>query len=849
MNFRFKLSQRLARLRQASALALTAALFVGCEFERAVQNVLPDPITHIALSPPTAAIQANGATDFIAAGLTATGDTGSVRLTWAATGGVIEDSSTSGLRHYARFRAGPTPGTYEVTARDTGSVTAAAAVNVMPAAVATVEVSPPGAAVAVGRTVQLAATTRDGAGNVLVGRTVGWSSSNASVATVNGSGLVTAVAVGSATITATSEGVSGTAALTVTSDPVSSVDVTPSTATIDVGQAVQLTATPRDAAGNALTGRAVSWTSSNTSMATVNASGRVTGVAAGSVTITATSEGVSGTASVTVTFVPVASVDVTPSTATLDVGQTVQLTATPRDAAGNALAGRSVAWTSGNTAVATVNSSGRVTGVAAGSAVIKATSEGVNGAATVTVTAVPVASVTVSPPTATVAVGSTVQLTATPRDAAGNALAGRAVSWSSGNTAMATVSSTGRVTGVTAGSVTITATSEGVSGTAAVTVTTGLQGTYYVSPSGSDANPGTEAAPFRTIQKAADLVNPGDVVIVEDGVYTDTDGDSSVVAVRRGGTSSAMVTFRARNKWSAKLDGVNGTAARGFDFKNGVGYVRIEGFEIYGVANVGSPVTGRGSASGISLYAGGHDSEIVGNHIHDVGRVCTLSTNTNGQVAIFVQQPNVIIEQNLVHDIGRFFPGENGCTYSGGFFGWRTLDHGVYLNSNTPGANGAIIRNNIFYNTRHGWGVQFYSGDLTNINVVNNTFAFGNPNHNYTHITLHATITNSNIMNNIFYNPEGGRTMQAPVFSGSLTVSNNITSGTAMTDVSTPAGMTLVDNLLNTDARLVDAPRDFHLQTGSPAIDFGLTLALVLIDFDGRTRPRGAAYDVGAYEY
>src|SRR5213078_3223229 len=103
---------------------------------------------------------------------------------------------------------------------------------------------------------------------------------------------------------------------------------------------VQLSATLKDANGNALSGRTVTWSSNNTSVVTVTSSGLVSGVTPGSATITATSEGKSGTASITVTNVPVASVDVTPTTATVQAGQTVQLTVTPRDANGAALSGR-----------------------------------------------------------------------------------------------------------------------------------------------------------------------------------------------------------------------------------------------------------------------------------------------------------------------------------------------------------------------------------------------------------------------------------------------------------------------------------------------------------------------------
>jgi len=343
------------------------------------------------------------------------------------------------------------------------------AVAVVP--VSSVTVSPASATVQVGQTVQLTATPKDASGNPLTGRAVTWSSSNTAVASVDGNGLVTGGTSGSATITATSEGQSGTSSITVSGVAVSSVTVTPASANLPVGQTVQLTATPKDANGNPLTGRMVTWSSSNNSVASVTSSGLVSGGAAGSATITATSEGQSGTASITVTSVPVASVSVTPTSANVNEGKTVQLTATPKDGGGNPLSGRTIAWSSSNTAVATVSSSGLVTGKVAGSATITATSEGQTGASAITVVHVPVASVTVSPASGSVPAGSTLQLTATPKDASGNALTGRTITWSSSDNSVATVSSSGLVSGVVAGSATITATSEGQSGPSAITVT------------------------------------------------------------------------------------------------------------------------------------------------------------------------------------------------------------------------------------------------------------------------------------------------------------------------------------------------------------------------------------------
>ncbi|MEP6834487.1 MAG: Ig-like domain-containing protein [Gemmatimonas sp.] len=165
--------------------------------------------------------------------------------------------------------------------------------------VATVTVSPSTNALLTGATATLTATLKDASGNTLRGQTVTWSSSAQAVATVSTGGVVTAVAAGTATITATSEGKSGTASITV-SAPVATVAVTPPAPAINVGATVTLTADTKDAAGVSLTGRAIAWSSSAQSVATVTQTGVVTAIASGTTTITATSEGKSGTATITV---------------------------------------------------------------------------------------------------------------------------------------------------------------------------------------------------------------------------------------------------------------------------------------------------------------------------------------------------------------------------------------------------------------------------------------------------------------------------------------------------------------------------------------------------------------------
>jgi hypothetical protein len=166
---------------------------------------------------------------------------------------------------------------------------------------------------------------------------------------------------------------------------VATVTVAPAISTIGPGVTVQLQATIKDANGATLSDRQVTWSSSDDAIATVSPSGLVTGVADGTATMTGTSEGKSGTASVVVQ-VPVASVVVEPDAAALASTETVQLVAATLDAAGNTLTDRQVTWSSDNTGVAAVSETGLVTGVADGTANISASSEGQSGSAVITVT-------------------------------------------------------------------------------------------------------------------------------------------------------------------------------------------------------------------------------------------------------------------------------------------------------------------------------------------------------------------------------------------------------------------------------------------------------------------------------
>ncbi|HEU4628146.1 MAG TPA: Ig-like domain-containing protein [Gemmatimonadaceae bacterium] len=367
------------------------------------------------------------------------------------------------------------PGSAQVAASADGR-SAFAAITVLPTAVATVVVVPSQANVTVGGSVQLRAQTLDGGGANLPGRPVLWASSDEAVATVDEAGLVTARFPGSATITATSEGKTGQATVTVNLVPVASVTIAPDPTKLVPGQTAQLAATVRDAGGNVLTGRTISWATGDHAVATVTTSGVVTAVGVGSTTVSAATGGITGTAAVVVAAPAPSSVNLNPSALSLTVGQSAPVAATVRDASGNVLPNAPVAWATDNAAVATVSSSGTVTATGAGTATITASSGGATAALPVTVSLIPVASVALVPSSASVHVGRTVQLAAVTKDANGNVLTGRQIVWSSTNTAIATVSQSGLVTAVSKGSVTITAISEGQVGTASVTATVGSPG-------------------------------------------------------------------------------------------------------------------------------------------------------------------------------------------------------------------------------------------------------------------------------------------------------------------------------------------------------------------------------------
>ncbi len=195
---------------------LISSSALACEGGTSLDGSDPDPV-EFTVSPRTATLEPDEEKEFTAVGLRSNGDTAQITVTWSASGGTFTGTGSRGGRHYGRYQKATCGSSLVVATSHPASMADTATVTIV--CVAAVNLSPSSASVPVGGTVQLTAIAEDAQGNPLAQRAITWSGSNPAVATVSSSGLVTGVSAGSAPITATSEGKSGTSSITVTEPP------------------------------------------------------------------------------------------------------------------------------------------------------------------------------------------------------------------------------------------------------------------------------------------------------------------------------------------------------------------------------------------------------------------------------------------------------------------------------------------------------------------------------------------------------------------------------------------------------------------------------------------------------
>ncbi len=479
------------------ALALVACLTIaGCGGggKKTTQTTKPTAtLTSISVA-------STGAATSVAAGatlqLTATGhysDGTTATLTsvsWASSDGTLASLSVSGM--LTALKAG----SVTVTATK-GAVSGNMVINVTQATLSSIAVSG-GSSLAAGSTEQLTAqgTYSDSTTGSLTTQAT-WQSSDATVATVSNSGLLTALQAGSVTVTATMGSVSGTASVVVNAVSVSSITISPALFSIASGQNQQLTAQAvyPDGTSQDVTSQ-VTWSSSATNVATVSGTGLVSGVSAGTSTITATLGSVSRTAVATVTAAQLNSIIVTPATASIATGQTQAFAANGIFSDGSSTdITNSVAWTSSAISFVTIDPTGLGTGVSAGTATVTATSGTVSGTASLTVTAAVLNSIDIAPDDQYIPIGGQFPLVLTGSYSDNTTQTLTNAVWSSSDPTIASVDPvSGVVTGVSDSNgnpVTITATADGMSNTTSVYITAAVAESLTLTPTTASIASGT----------------------------------------------------------------------------------------------------------------------------------------------------------------------------------------------------------------------------------------------------------------------------------------------------------------------------------------------------------------------
>jgi uncharacterized protein YjdB len=349
-------------------------------------------------------------------------------------------------------------------------IQASAAIVVGAGPIQRVEITPGPISLTTLETATLKAHPFDEVGNEVTFADIDWTSSDPSVATVTGGGLITPVGPGTATITATSDGVAGTVAVTVTSAVPTTIRIAPRLSALEQGETVQLSAVVKDAAQHVMN-VPVSWRSLDPTVVAI-AAAKVTGLKTSDAGVpviasvdVAPGVTIADTLPLSVTLATPMHVVVTIDRSPIEVGEDTRAHATVTDARGDVLVGRAITWVSSNTTIARVEANGSITSVGPGKATITATCGPQSGSADITVTfsTDPVAKLVLTLWPNPVVPGMDAQGSAVHYDGGGHATGARPTTWRSSNTHVATVDAQGKIDVRMPGWTTITATSEGVS--------------------------------------------------------------------------------------------------------------------------------------------------------------------------------------------------------------------------------------------------------------------------------------------------------------------------------------------------------------------------------------------------
>ncbi|MEP6618053.1 MAG: Ig-like domain-containing protein [bacterium] len=421
-------------------------------------------------------------------------------------------------------------------------------------------------------------------------------------------------------------------------------------ASVSVGATTKLTATLYNYLGGVWI-KPIAWTSRDTTIASIDSTGVVSARKVGTVIIAASAAAQADSVAVTVLPVPVKTVTVT-APASMSVGATVQAAAQPYDSTGVALSGTVIAWSSRAPSVAVVSTAGVVTGLSAGSAIIDAVAGGITGSTTVTVVAAQPPTpktIGVSVVSASLSAGATTQASAIVRDSLGNVLSGQAIVWTSTNMSIATVSASGLVTSLTAGSTTITANAGTATGGTAVAVTSFVpaSGPYAETLAALPAvylNTTAPAAPASggvvinvaaggNLQTAINAAKPGDVIALANGATF----VGNFTLPNKNTTSTNWITIRPANLAGFPAEGARMTPTIAAAVK---------------LPKLLSPT----ALGAIATAPGAHHYRIIG---MEVSLASTSTSNTglvrfgedggNGQITLASVPHDLVLDRSYVH--------------------------------------------------------------------------------------------------------------------------------------------------------------------------------------------------------
>jgi uncharacterized protein YjdB len=509
-------------------------------------------LTSIAVTPAAPSVTVDTTQQFIATGTFTDGSAQDLtdQVAWASSNSSVGSIDKKGLATTVA------KGTTTVSA-SMGAIAGSAALTVTSATLTSIFITPDKASVPQGATQLFVASGVFSDGSTQILAAVVWASSNSNIVSIDNTGVAATLGPASVTISATSGAVTGTTTFTVLPAALVSISLSPSAPSLALGNTTQFTAVGLFTDGSTQNISAATWSSSNTTSATVDNTGFASTLTAGSTAISATSGSITGSTVLTVTSAVILSVTVTPATLSVPVGSVQQFSASGTFSDGSTQdITNSGTWASSAGNVATISNSGLATTLAIGSTTFTASIGAVSGSADLQVTAASLQSISVTPANLPMATGTTAQLTATGSYSDGSSQdLTSAATWSSSAGGLASVSTSGVVTALKPGSATITATFNSVSGSTIITAANRTLQSIVVTPVNASITSGQKQQ-FQATANYAD----GTTQDVSASAHWSS-SSANTVTINSGQNGGGLATAKAAGTViiTATLNGVSGS--------------------------------------------------------------------------------------------------------------------------------------------------------------------------------------------------------------------------------------------------------------------------------------------------